>query len=179
MEIYWQLFCAFFRIGGLTFGGGLAQLPMLKFELVQKYHWLEEPELLDMVMSGDLYLSQEETLELSHMAEKERREGIRKFLKQASRKARSRYIIEDRKSMRQTEEANPIPLSIGIKEMPAFNPDMELQGLTLTMPTWMMAMDRAVRRSDMTQVSGNAKAELRAALMKLDEQIKTTLEALS
>ena len=52
MEIYWQLFCAFFRIGGLTFGGGLAQLPMLKYELVQKYHWLEEPELLDIYAIG-------------------------------------------------------------------------------------------------------------------------------
>ncbi|MBQ9421476.1 MAG: chromate transporter [Lachnospiraceae bacterium] len=52
MEIYWQLFCAFFRIGGLTFGGGLAQLPMLKFELVQKYHWLDEPELLDIYAIG-------------------------------------------------------------------------------------------------------------------------------
>ena len=52
MKIYWDLFCAFFRIGGLTFGGGLAQLPMLKFEVVQKYHWLDEEELLDIYAIG-------------------------------------------------------------------------------------------------------------------------------
>ena len=52
MKIYWQLFCAFFRIGGLTFGGGLAQLPMLKFEIVQKYHWMDEEELLDVYAIG-------------------------------------------------------------------------------------------------------------------------------
>ena len=63
--------------------------------------------------------------------------------------------------------------------MPVFNPDMELQGLTLTMPTWMMAMERAIRRSDMTLVTEGAKKDLRAALGKLEEQIKMTLEALS
>ncbi len=52
MEIYKQLFWAFFRIGGLTFGGGLAQLPMLKFEIVQKYHWMDEDELLDVYAIG-------------------------------------------------------------------------------------------------------------------------------
>jgi len=52
LKIYWQLFMAFFRIGGLTFGGGLAQLPMLKYEIVQKYHWLEEPELIDIYAIG-------------------------------------------------------------------------------------------------------------------------------
>ena len=30
-QIYW----AFLRIGGLTFGGGLTMLPMLKYELVE------------------------------------------------------------------------------------------------------------------------------------------------
>ena len=31
----WQLIAVFFRIGGLTFGGGLTMLPLLKYELVQ------------------------------------------------------------------------------------------------------------------------------------------------
>jgi len=52
LNIYIDLFLSFFRIGGLTFGGGLAQLPMLKFEVVQKHHWLEEEELLDIYAIG-------------------------------------------------------------------------------------------------------------------------------
>lgn len=48
MQLYW----AFFRIGGLTFGGGLTMLPMLKYELVEKKHWLEEDELLDCYAIG-------------------------------------------------------------------------------------------------------------------------------
>lgn len=46
------LYAAFFRIGGLTFGGGLTMLPMLKFELVEKKHWVEEEDLLDYYAVG-------------------------------------------------------------------------------------------------------------------------------
>lgn len=138
-----------------------------------------EPELVVPFMTGDIFLSQEETLELSRMDEKDKQAGIRKFLRKASKKAQSKYIMEDRRAMRQTEEVSSVPLSIGIKEMPAFNPDMELQGLSLTMPTWMTAMDRAIHRSDMSLVSEKAKEELRYALGKLKEQITITLEALS
>ena len=41
-----ELYLTFFRIGGLTFGGGLTMLPMLKHELVRKKKWISEEELL-------------------------------------------------------------------------------------------------------------------------------------
>ncbi len=47
-ELYW----AFFRIGALTFGGGLTMLPMLKHELVEKKSWVTEEELLDCYAIG-------------------------------------------------------------------------------------------------------------------------------
>ena len=47
-----ELYCTFFRIGGLTFGGGMAMLPMLKRELVEKYGWATEEELLDIYAIG-------------------------------------------------------------------------------------------------------------------------------
>lgn len=47
-----ELYTAFFRIGGLTFGGGLTMLPMLKYELSQKKQWVTEEELLDYYAVG-------------------------------------------------------------------------------------------------------------------------------
>ena len=47
-----ELYCTFFRIGGLTFGGGMAMLPMLKREIVEKYGWATEEELLDIYALG-------------------------------------------------------------------------------------------------------------------------------
>ncbi len=52
MKELFELYAMFFRIGGLTFGGGLTMLPMLKYELVEKKHWVEEDELLDYYAVG-------------------------------------------------------------------------------------------------------------------------------
>ncbi|MBO5095031.1 MAG: chromate transporter [Lachnospiraceae bacterium] len=52
MNEYMQLYTAFLRIGGLTFGGGLAMLPMLKYELVEKKNWITEEDLLDCYAIG-------------------------------------------------------------------------------------------------------------------------------
>ena len=52
MREFWELFSAFFRIGILTFGGGLTMLPMLKYELVEKRKWITEEYLLDCYAIG-------------------------------------------------------------------------------------------------------------------------------
>lgn len=47
-----ELFLAFARIGGLTFGGGYAMLPMLQREVVEKKGWATEEELMDYYAVG-------------------------------------------------------------------------------------------------------------------------------
>lgn len=50
----WELYVSFLKIGGLTFGGGLAMLPMLQRELVTKHRWVNEEELLDIYAIGQV-----------------------------------------------------------------------------------------------------------------------------
>lgn len=52
MRELWELYAAFFRIGILTFGGGLTMLPLLKYELVEKRKWIGEETLLDCYAVG-------------------------------------------------------------------------------------------------------------------------------
>lgn len=52
MKILWELYITFLRVGGLTFGGGMAMLPMLKREVVESRHWTTEEELLDIYAIG-------------------------------------------------------------------------------------------------------------------------------
>lgn len=47
-----ELYISFFKIGGLTFGGGLAMLPMLQREVVEARKWCTDEELLDMYAIG-------------------------------------------------------------------------------------------------------------------------------
>lgn len=52
MKILWELYSTFFRVGGLTFGGGMAMLPMLKREVVEKKKWATDEEILDIYAIG-------------------------------------------------------------------------------------------------------------------------------
>lgn len=47
-----DLFFTFARIGGLTFGGGYAMLPILQREVVEKRGWATEEELMDYYAIG-------------------------------------------------------------------------------------------------------------------------------
>ena len=42
-----ELFFIFFKIGSFTFGGGLAMLPLIQNEVVDKRKWVSEEEILD------------------------------------------------------------------------------------------------------------------------------------
>ncbi|MDE6896235.1 MAG: chromate transporter, partial [Lachnospiraceae bacterium] len=52
MKELWDMFLTFARIGGLTFGGGYAMLPMLQREVVEKHGWATEEELADYYAIG-------------------------------------------------------------------------------------------------------------------------------
>ncbi len=47
-----KLFWAFFKIGGLTFGGGYSMLPMLQREAVENNLWITNEELVDYYAVG-------------------------------------------------------------------------------------------------------------------------------
>lgn len=52
MKKYWELFIAFAKIGVMTFGGGMAMLPMLQREVVENKGWATEVELADYFAIG-------------------------------------------------------------------------------------------------------------------------------
>ena len=52
MKRYWELFIAFAKIGVMTFGGGMAMLPMLQREVVENKGWATEEELADYFAIG-------------------------------------------------------------------------------------------------------------------------------
>ncbi|MDE6504035.1 MAG: chromate transporter, partial [Muribaculaceae bacterium] len=46
-NIYRQLFCSFFKIGGFTFGGGWAMISLIEKEVVDRRRWIDRGEFLD------------------------------------------------------------------------------------------------------------------------------------
>ena len=52
MNEYLDLFWTFVQIGGITFGGGYAMLPMLQREVVEHKKWATEEEMMDYYAVG-------------------------------------------------------------------------------------------------------------------------------
>ena len=48
-ESYWSLFSTFFKIGAFTFGGGWAMISIIEREIVDKHHWIEKDDFLDLL----------------------------------------------------------------------------------------------------------------------------------
>lgn len=47
-----DLFLTFAKMGAVTFGGGLAMMPIMQRELIEKKHWMTEDEMLDYFAIG-------------------------------------------------------------------------------------------------------------------------------
>lgn len=52
MKEYLELFLTFAKIGGFTFGGGYAMLPIMQKELIEKRNWTTNDELLNYYAVG-------------------------------------------------------------------------------------------------------------------------------
>lgn len=52
MKELWKLFIVFCRIGGFTFGGGYAMLPLIQKEIVEKNKWATDEEIIDYYAIG-------------------------------------------------------------------------------------------------------------------------------
>lgn len=54
MKELWNLYSAWFKMGLFTFGGGYAMLPMIQREVIQKYHWATDDEIMDYYAIGQV-----------------------------------------------------------------------------------------------------------------------------
>lgn len=52
MKELFELFMVFFRIGGFTFGGGYAMLPMIQREVVENKKWASDEEIMNYYAVG-------------------------------------------------------------------------------------------------------------------------------
>jgi len=52
LKQFFELYFAFVKIGAFTFGGGLAMMPIMQRELIEKRGWVTEEELIDYFAIG-------------------------------------------------------------------------------------------------------------------------------
>lgn len=132
--------------------------------------------MFDVICQGKAIMSY---AKVSHLAKADVSKVIstrRKYLRDEVVKMRQ-YKPRSKKE-KKSEQTPAAPLEVGIKEMPAFDPDMEFRGLMLTIPTWINAISRARERSNIGMVSGSTREQLANTLRSLEKEIMQTLEVI-
>lgn len=153
---------------------------------VQKYAMytraLEEigktcPSLVPKILSGRYKISHKNLLELSRMSPEEMKKVVRKI--EVTQQPFVKYNTTRQEVQRSTGQFGRV-LNTGpsVKDMPAFDPDAEITGLTLTIPSWASSIDRTRSKADLSIVSDRARDRLAEALTELQGKVSDMLTAL-
>ena len=72
----------------------------------------------------------------------------------------------------------PPQTDIPIKQLPKYDPDSEISGLTLTIPSWISSINRTCSNADFRYISEDAKDKLALQLAEMKGTIDTMLNAI-
>ena len=153
---------------------------------VQKYAMytraLEEigkvcPTIVPKILAGMYKISHKNLLELSRMEPSEMRKVVRKI------EVAQQPFVQYNKTRREIQPASSdggasIKPKPSVKDMPAYDPDAEITGLTLTIPSWSSSIDRTKNKADLNSISDNARIRLAEALAELQLKIAEMLDAI-
>ena len=174
------------RVGAVC--GTLAEETSMNPGTVRKYGTLalqmdqiaeKDMTMFEAILAEKIQLTYGKVIKYSEMEPAKlistRRRLLHDDIKMRQRRPRKKAAVGEKKEEK-AEQA--VPLEMGIKEMPVFDPDMEFRGLALTIPTWMNAIARTRAKTDIDLVSEPTKAQLAVILRRLEEQITQTLEVI-
>ena len=132
------------------------------------------PDLVPKILSGRYKIAHENVIELSKKSTQE----ILEFVHELDQ---AQPFMAQYKATRQAlpfRPATKTPTGPSVKDMPAYDPDAEVAGLALTVPSWVSSIDRTIAHSNLKSVSGPAKEKLTAALTELVMKISALLIAM-
>lgn len=136
------------------------------------------PEIVPKILSGRYKISHNNVVELSRL----NAEQIKKVVKRIEETQQPfiRYK-STRREVEKASESTPARETAqqpSVKDMPAFDPDAEITGLALTIPSWSSSIDRTKQNANFALASIQAKSRLQEALYELDNKITDILSAI-
>ncbi len=138
----------------------------------------KEPSIVPKLLSGEYRLSYDNTRLLAQMPKPDV-----SALSQHIQNSSSSYIPRQE----ETHEVNKASdqhnnnkaennTRQNVKSKPLFDPDAEINGLTLTIPTWMNSINRVQENTALDQISEQARGKLIDALKELQSKVANILE---
>ena len=146
------------------------------------------PELAPQILNGTLKVSQDNLIALSKLDNHNMHRYARQ-LQASPEEPYSRYLDTRKKLSSMAPPPRPpinptqakpprMPIRTGIKNMPEYNPDAEVTGLTLTVPSWGSSIYRVLNKADLGNITPQARDKLVVALSDLQKAIEALLQAI-
>lgn len=146
----------------------------------------KSPEITEKILNGKLRVSHENIIELSRLPIEDIN-GLKRLLDSGSIDrigySQLRHELrwqrlptgkpDSRRIKREKESAEA-----GIKQMPATDPDAELESLKFTIPSWSKTISRTMELTDFPSTSVNARREVKMQLLNLTRKITRLLSQL-
>ena len=146
------------------------------------------PELAPQILNGSFKVSHDNIIALSKLDS----QNMHRYARQLQSSPDAPYLryLDTRKRLTgmppqpvrpNAESARvrqpQLPIRTGIKKMPEYNPDAEVTGLTLTIPTWGTSIHRVLNQSDLNNITPQARDKLILALSDLQKAIEDLMSA--
>ena len=133
------------------------------------------PELVPKILSGKYKVSHNAIVELSKWPEDEIRDVNNRL--EMTKQPFAQYQTTRNEIMRapRPKKVNLTDKTKSVKDMPAFDPDAEITGLTLTVPSWISSIKRTMSETNPKAISSEARAQMMNTLFDLETVITEML----
>lgn len=132
------------------------------------------PELATQILAGKVKISQKGLTELVEMKDSEM-DTVTTSIAECGEYVPYHNTRKEIKELTKKAETQASP---SVKDMPAYDPDAEIVGLTLTIPTWAGSVSRVLCNMDKTKITQKARTKLIDALKMLKAKINEMLSEL-
>ena len=134
------------------------------------------PSLFSSILSGQIYISVSAVVSLLMVSDAELLTVTDSICKTVSKHRNGSLRIQEATIKDFLFPPKPsvqdiAPLEIGIKTMPAYDPDAEINSLSFTIPIWASSLATVREHLDISQCTTQAKSALTSALKNLKKQI--------
>ncbi len=127
----------------------------------------KEPKLESKILSGRYKISHDGVIALSKLSKKEIAKINNKLELNNPSFARYQTTRKEIQTLSEPKPRTRLHNEPSVKDMPEYDPDAEITGLTLTIPSWISSIERVRDESDTEKVSPEAKNKLHDALVEL------------
>ncbi len=136
----------------------------------------KNPEMAASILAGKYRVSHRNVMELAKLSS-EKIEKVRQRIEDLQRPMgqyrQIRAILQTSEDKNKERDA----LSVTVKDMPKFDPDAEMVGLSLTVPSWTSSLERMCLK-DLSNVTEKAKQNMAKNLNELKQQIDKLLNSI-